>query len=146
MRVIAGVFCLAALLAAPRGAPVRAQENVVVVVNASNPVTALSTAEVSNIFLRKTVRWEGGDEIQPVDLPASSSVRERFSESVLGKGISAVQAYWQRQIFSGHGVPPVEKASENEVLLFVRANANAIGYVAADAALGSAVKRVTVTK
>jgi ABC-type phosphate transport system substrate-binding protein len=145
MRVIASVICLAALLATTRGEPVWAQESVVVVVNASNPVASLSAADVSNIFLRKTVRWDGGDDIQPVDLPASSAVRERFSESVLGKAISAVQAYWQRQIFSGHGVPPVEKASEEDVLAFVRANANAIGYVAADATLGSAVKRVAVT-
>jgi ABC-type phosphate transport system substrate-binding protein len=101
---------------------------------------------VSNIFLRKTSRWEGGSEIQPVDLPASSPVRERFSESVLGKAISAIQAYWQRQIFSGHGVPPVEKASEEDVLAYVRANTNAIGYVAAGVPLGGAVKSVAVTR
>jgi ABC-type phosphate transport system substrate-binding protein len=145
MRAIASGLVLSALLAFGRAAPAPAQ-TVVVVVNAQNPVSSLSTNDVSNIFLRKTSRWEGGSEIQPVDLPASSPVRERFSESVLGKAISAIQAYWQRQIFSGHGVPPVEKASEEDVLAYVRANTNAIGYVAAGVPLGGAVKSVAVTR
>ena len=61
--------------------------------------------------------------------------------------ISSVQMiaeFWRQQIFSGRNVPPVEKASDAEVLDFVRGNPGAIGYVSASTSLAPDVKVVTV--
>jgi ABC-type phosphate transport system substrate-binding protein len=146
MRLFTRLQVLCALVLAVAGAPARAQTPYVLVVNARNPVATLSAPEVSNMFLRKASRWDGGGEIQPVDLSEGSAVRERFSQAVHGKAVAAVRAYWQRQIFSGRGVPPVEKSTDGEVLAYVQANVNAIGYVAAGTPLGAGVKSVAVTK
>jgi hypothetical protein len=51
--------------------------------------------------------------------------------SVLGRSVGAVETFWQQQIFSGKEVPPPVKASDDDVIAFVKANAGAIGYVSA---------------
>jgi len=42
-------------------------------------------------------------------------------------------------------VPPPEKASDDEVLDFVRMNSGAVGYVSPDADIGSGVKVLEIT-
>ena len=63
----------------------------------------------------------------------SSATRAAFSKAILGRPVSAVETYWQQQIFSGKEVPPTTKANDDEVIAFVKANAGAIGYVSAGA-------------
>ena len=116
-----------------------------VIVNKSNPVVSLTKSELARLFLKKAIVWQGGGEVQPVDLGEDSDIRQAFSKQVLGKDISAVKGYWQQLIFTGKGVPPIEKQSESEVLAFVAANRNAIGYVSAGATLGADVKVVKIT-
>jgi ABC-type phosphate transport system substrate-binding protein len=106
-----------------------------IVVNPSNPVTTMSRDEVSRIFLKKSTRFSDGRSASPVDLPVNSSIRESFSKSVLGKPASAVDAYWQQQIFSGRDIPPPQK-SEAAAISFVRSNENGIAYVSAGADTG----------
>jgi ABC-type phosphate transport system substrate-binding protein len=103
-----------------------------IVVNPSNPVTSISKDEVARIFLKKTTKFSDGRTASPVDLAVNSSVRESFSKSVLGKPASAVDAYWQQQIFSGRDIPPPQK-SEAAAISFVHANENGIAYVSSSA-------------
>lgn len=137
------VLALACCLLAVGGAG--AAEPFVVIVNAANPAAAMSGEELSNFFLKKTPRWPQGEEVMPVDLPEGSGVRESFSRQVHQKSTAAVKAYWQKMIFSGREVPPPEKASSAEIVAYVRAHRGAVGYVAADASLGSGVKVVRIT-
>jgi ABC-type phosphate transport system substrate-binding protein len=109
----------------------------VVVVNEAGPAS-LSRNEVSRIFLKKSA------QLTPVDQDKEAKVRSAFSKVILGRPLSAIVSYWQQQIFSGGESPPVEKASDAEVLAFVRANPKAIGYVAAGTELGAGVRAVTV--
>lgn len=115
-----------------------------VIVNSSNPLTSISYENVSRIFLKKTNKFPNGLSASPVDLQGSSATREHFSEDVHGQSASAVEAYWQKLIFSGRDIPPSQK-SEKSVLDFVRSNQDAIGYVSATADTAG-VKVVLVTK
>ena len=92
----------------------------------------MSKDEVARIFLKKATKFPDGRSASPVDLAVNSSIRENFSKSVLGKPASAVDAYWQQQIFSGRDIPPPQK-SENAAISFVRSNENGIAYVSAGA-------------
>jgi ABC-type phosphate transport system substrate-binding protein len=103
-----------------------------IVVNPSNPETSMSKDEVARIFLKKATKFPDGRSASPVDLAVNSSVRENFSKSVLGKPASAVDAYWQQQIFSGRDIPPPQK-SENAAISFVRSNENGIAYISSGA-------------
>ncbi len=100
-----------------------------IVVNPSNPVASLTVEDVGRIFLKKATKWENGMTIAPVDQGSSARVRGVFSDAVHGRSASAIVSYWQQQIFSGRGVPPVEKQSDAEVIEYVRAHPGAIGYV-----------------
>jgi len=117
-----------------------------VIVNAANPVTTLPSGDVAKLFLKKTVSWPAGGVVLPVDLREDSDVRREFSKEILGKDVSTVKGYWQERIFTGRGVPPIEKGSEAEALAFVAANRDAIGYVAAGTELTADVKPLRVTR
>ena len=127
------LLALALLTPAPRASA----QGYVVVVNEAGPAS-LSKNEVSRIFLKKST------QLTPVDQDKEARVRSSFSKVILGRPLSAIVSYWQQQIFSGGESPPVEKASDAEVLAFVRANPKAIGYVAAGTELGAGVRAVTV--
>ncbi|MBI3805818.1 MAG: phosphate ABC transporter substrate-binding protein [Nitrospirae bacterium] len=118
--------------------------SVKIIVNASNPASMMKKAQISNFFLKKAGTWENGHKVLPVDQVESSSVRKAFSEQVHGKDVHQIVSYWQKQIFSGREVPPVEKDSDREVLAYVRDNTDAIGYVSDGAAVGEGIKVVKV--
>jgi hypothetical protein len=133
---------LLALLAPP---PLAAGDSFVVVINAANPVPALPAAEVSKLFLHRTLQWPNGTRVAAVDLAEDAPARDAFSQAVHGKSTAAVKAYWQKMIFSGRDIPPPEKTAA-EALAFVRAEAGAVGYVAAGTPLGEGVKALRVTR
>lgn len=99
-----------------------------VVVNSSISISSISRDELSRVFLKKASKFHDGHSAMPVDLPSSSGVRDAFSRDVHGKPTTAVEAYWQQQVFSGREVPPAEK-SEGAAIDFVRSNSNGIAYV-----------------
>jgi len=115
-----------------------------VVVNSANTVSALPRDSLSRIFLKKTTTWPNDQKVVPVDQATNAPSRRAFSKAVLAREPSEIAAYWNQMIFSGRGLPPVTKASDSEVLTFVRDNPNAIGYVAGDTKVGDGVKTLTV--
>ena len=116
-----------------------------IVVNQTNSSETISKQELDDIFLKKTGTWSNGRPVIPVDQTASSSTREGFSKAIFGREVNSIKSHWQRQIFSGRGVPPPEKSSDDEVLAFVRVNSGAIGYVSSAADIGSGVKVLEIT-
>lgn len=115
-----------------------------VVVHSANPSSSLARADLARLFLKKTSAWPDGRAAAPVDLGENAPARRAFSKTVLERDVSAVRAYWQQQIFSGRGVPPVEKGSDADVLAYVRANPGAVGYVSAGVELGASIKELRV--
>jgi ABC-type phosphate transport system substrate-binding protein len=141
-HILFAALALVGLLAGPRAAA--AQNGFVVIVNDANATRSVSRDDLSRIFLRQRTDFPSGAAAAPVDLAEGSSVREAFSQAVHGRSAAAVQAYWQRQIFSGRGVPPIQKASDDDVVAYVRSNPGAVGYVSRGTALGGGVHVVQV--
>jgi ABC-type phosphate transport system substrate-binding protein len=140
-RTLLAAFALVAL-APLAAAPLRAQ-GWVVIVNSANPVSDLSKDDVSKLMLKKTPKWKTGQEVFPIEF-GNDAIKETFSKAVHGRPSAAIKSYWQQQLFAGKDVPPPEMALEKDVIGFVRANPNAIGYVSAGADLGTGVKVVAV--
>jgi ABC-type phosphate transport system substrate-binding protein len=134
---------LAGLLLAVAPISAQAQGEFKLIVNSATPISELSEADVSNLFLKKVAKFPSGGAAVPVDQPKASAVRAAFSKKVHGRPVAAVDAYWQQQIFAGGDSPPVSKASDDDVVAFVKANASAIGYVSAAAATAG-VKVITI--
>lgn len=100
-----------------------------VITHPKTPASKVDRKFVTDAFLKKRTRWNDDLVIRPVDLGASSSVRRRFSEEILGRTIEAVRRYWSQQVFSGRGVPPPQLESEAAVVEYVLTHPGAIGYV-----------------
>src|SRR5258706_9438292 len=137
LAVFALLLCAAAHGSAGAG-------DFVVIVNAGNPVAALTRRAVSDIFLKKTTTWSDGERTKPVDLQVTSAIRESFSRAVHRRPARDLAEFWQREIFSGRGVPPPQKASEVEVIDYVARTPGAIGYVAAGIPLPPGVRAIQI--
>jgi ABC-type phosphate transport system substrate-binding protein len=115
------------------------------VVHVTNPIAHLTRDQVSRIFLRKVTLWDNRQPVLPIDQMADSPVRRTFTKQIHQRTIAAIQIWWQQQTFAGIGVAPPERASDVEVLDYIRRYPNAIGYVRAGVPVGSDVKTVIVT-
>lgn len=115
-----------------------------IVVHVTNSVDSLTKDKLSDIFLKKVTRWDSGRQITPVDQAERNAVRDLFSRAALKKEVPWVESYWQKMIFSGRATPPARLTSDAEVLDFIRANPDAIGYVNDSAALPPGLKAVPV--
>lgn len=137
------VLALVALLAgiAPAADPAEFK----VIVHVSNPMESISAKDLSRLFLKKDREWPYGATVAAVDLPPDSAIREAFSMAIHGRKVVSIKSYWQRQIFAGKTVPPVEKANQAEVLVFVAFNPAAIGYVGPSTELIENVKELKIT-
>jgi TonB family protein len=125
-------------------ASLQAQSGFQVVVNESNSVDRINAGDLARIYLREQNTWPNGKPVVPVDLPAESSARERFTSTVLGKSTSQIKAHWEREVFAGRAVPPAEQRSEREVLSFVAANPGSVGYVSESATLPNGVRALAI--
>ena len=118
--------------------------DVKVVVNGKNSMTSIDAGHLSKIFLKETMVWPDGSETVPVDMAPESGVRKRFSKRVHERKVAAIKSYWQRQIFSGKAIPPVEFTSEEDLLFFVAATPGAVGYVSNSTPLTEGVRELRI--
>jgi ABC-type phosphate transport system substrate-binding protein len=135
---------VAALIFVLLFAVARAHAGVTVVVHPGNALDSISKAKIADLFLKRVTRWENGRAVTPVDQSEKSAARAAFTKDLLGKEVIWVKSYWQKMIFSGRATPPAELSSDSQVLDFIRANADAIGYVGDGTAIPAGVKALTV--
>jgi ABC-type phosphate transport system substrate-binding protein len=110
-----------------------------IVVHPSNPLSSMTKNEVSEYLLKRKLEWPDGKPVIPVDQQESSPVRAAVLHDLFGRSATAIRNYWQQQIFSGRAVPPVEKASDEEVMTFIQSSPGAIGYVSESAHVGKLI-------
>jgi ABC-type phosphate transport system substrate-binding protein len=115
----------------------------VVIVSAKNPVTALHPDQVADIFLTQTGRFPDGEQAVALDLPLGSPLRDTFYSTMAGKSPAMMKAYWTKMVFTGRGQPPRELGGSAAVRRMVADNPAMIGYIDR-AALDASVKAVTV--
>jgi hypothetical protein len=119
------------------------RQEFVVIVQRSNPITAVDQEFLRAVFLRKAVRWSSGEAIRPIDLPKSVVARERFTRDVLGKTPAQLRNFWVQRIFSGTDIPPPEAESTAAAVVYVLANRGAVTYVPTGTDIGDA-KVITI--
>lgn len=118
-----------------------ASAEVVVVVSAKSPVSALRAAQVADIFLGQVARFPDGSEAVALDLAFGSPLRNEFYARVASKSPPLMKAHWTKMIFTGRGHPPKEVANTAAVRKMVAENPSLIGYID-KAALDASVKAV----
>ena len=104
-------------------------EDVVAVVSAKSPITALNSEQVADIFLGKTTRFPDGSAAVPIDQTEESPDRDRFYAQYTGKSPAQVKAHWSKLIFTGRGQPPRQVANGAEAKRAVAQDPHAIAYI-----------------
>lgn len=126
------LYCWLALLlcAAPLTSRSEEEEVLAVIVPTSQAGRISGLADLALVYRRKRLLWEGGERMQPVNLPPEHALRRSFSQRVLNASPKGLAQYWSTMYF--HGIsPPHVLASEEAVLRFVAETPGAIGYVSA---------------
>jgi len=106
-----------------------AAADVVAVISAKNPVTALSRNQVVEIFLGKSSRFPDGSQAVPIDQAEGSAARDEFYTNFAGKSPAQVKAYWSKIIFTGRGQPPRQVPNGVEMLKVIADSPGTIGYI-----------------
>lgn len=105
------------------------EADVVAVVSAKSPITALDKSQVADLFLGKTNRFPNGVQAVPIDQAEGLAVRDEFYSKVLGRTAAQMKAYWSKIIFTGRGQPPPSVSNDIEMKKRISENPAAIGYI-----------------
>lgn len=105
------------------------RSEIVVVVNAENPVKTYSKRELVDLYMGRELYFPDGSLVIRLDQTPDSSVRQLFYKLLVDKTVAEVNAYWARLLFTGRASPPQVVGNDAGVLDAVRRNRNAIGYV-----------------
>jgi ABC-type phosphate transport system substrate-binding protein len=143
-RTYSRIVGAALLLSCLAGAPARAAD-LVVIVSARNPVTALRAEQVAAIFLGQSVRFPDGTEAVPYDLRLGAPIRDEFYAHVTNKTPALLKAHWSKMVFTGRGQPPAELHDSTAVRRKVADDPEAIGYIERGA-LDASVRPVLVVQ
>lgn len=106
-----------------------AMADVLVIVNAANPVRILSNDDVAGLYLGRSRTFASGEFALVFDQPRDSELRRKFFKLAANMAIGQVNTYWSRLMFSGQEMPPQALPTEQAVIDIVRRNPGAIGYV-----------------
>ena len=106
-------------------------EPIAVVVGAHSEIADVTLDTLRELYLRRRRVWPDGSRVIPVNLPADTDIRRRFSKRVLGRLPQDLSAYWDRQYFDGIQ-PPVVLRTATAVCAYLATEPKAIGYVRHD--------------
>lgn len=124
-----------------------AQDPVVVIVNAKNPVRSLSLEEIYDYYTNKTLEWPNGKRLVLYNLRVREEARKVFSEKVLGEEPEKVAMEWaNKKITNTAKNPPRTVRSEILMQAKVGKDSAAIGYLFKSDVTSDKVKIVAIIR
>ena len=117
-----------------------------VIVNSRVAGRTMSRDVLAQIYLGKVSRWTNDRVIAPVDLSSTSSVRQAFSEQILGMPVEAVKIHWMRLVTTRqtNQRPPLSKQADEDVIAFVASEEGGVGYVSLATPVPDTVREVAI--
>ncbi len=106
-----------------------ARADLLLIVNANNPVVTLERKQVIDIFMGRATAFPNQQPAHTLDVTGTNNLRAIFYKSLTGKNEAQVDAYWATLVFAGRMSPPEKLPDEAAVLKAVKNNPAAIGYV-----------------
>jgi ABC-type phosphate transport system substrate-binding protein len=100
-----------------------------IIVNASVPSAHYSRADTRAIFAMHLRIWPNGEPIKVFTLTDDDPVHKDFVKNNLNMFPHQFRRAWDRMIYSGTGIAPIQLDSEQEMVEKVMNTPNAIGYV-----------------
>ena len=116
-------FCIVFALVA--GA---AHADVLIIANKDVKDTAITKADLKEIFLGKKVQWKDNTKIRFAILKESDP-HKTFLRTYINKSTQQYSNYWRKMVFTGKGRIPKSFATSSEMMKYVSSTNGAIGYV-----------------
>ena len=117
------------LLALSLGMSSLLQADVLVIVNANNPIDRLERKQAVDLFMGRVSAFPGGAPAQTLDLQGGAPGRAIFYKILTGKSEAQVDAYWATLVFAGRMSPPKQLPNDKAMITAVTDNLSAIAYV-----------------
>jgi ABC-type phosphate transport system substrate-binding protein len=130
---IASLLGLTVLALVPTPGVQAGPDDIVVIVNKANPASVLPRDMLRPIFQTTKSEWSDGTNAEPVNLPETDDIRQRFDAAVLGLKPDGVLKYWIDRKIRGGERPPRGVGSEAAALRFVENTRGGVGYMRASA-------------
>ena len=109
-------------------------DNLVLLVNARNPTTAISPGEAKKIYLGNKAFWHGVVPIKVLQRPPGTAAEQAFMEQIMGMTSQRFAAHWSSRELAGKGVTPEAVADAAEIAKIVAATPGGIAYLLASEA------------
>jgi len=110
-----------------------AQDEIVVIVRADEPVDSLSYQQLREIFLGTKQVWHDV-RAHPAYVKPEATVHLELFHFVLGMAYPRYQRYWLEKTFSGSGFAPAGFRTPEAVIEFVCTTSGSIGFIRASSA------------
>ena len=115
--------------------PVVADDQVAIIVNPANPITAMTLPEAQKIFLAEKSTWSNGKRVVLFMAAPGTPSRDVILKKIYKMSDSEFVKYFIQAGFTGEvAAPPKDVSSSAQIKQLVAANIGAIGYVNADEA------------
>jgi hypothetical protein len=100
----------------------------------NNDFVELSRSKARMLYRGKAKSLQG-KRVELSDWPETSSERSEFYQSLLGKDVAQMNAYWASLSFSGKARPPkeIDNANVTTLVAWLTEKPNRIGYAPLDA-------------
>ena len=121
-----------------------ADDEFVMVLNARNPTTTVSQAEVRAIYTGQRSFWHGVVPMKVFSRSPRSEASTGFIEGVLGTTTSRYEQDWASRQLSGQGIAPVPADSSEDVVASVAAFPGGIGFILASEAWSSGAEGIKI--
>lgn len=106
-----------------------AEPDITVIANSKNDMGSLTRKQIADIYMGRVTSLPNGSVPLPLDYQGDSAVRARFYQSITGKNMAQINAYWARLSFTGQANPPRRLADKATIMQVVGKNQGALGYV-----------------
>jgi ABC-type phosphate transport system substrate-binding protein len=104
-------------------------DDIIVIAHSPNEMGELSRKQIADIYMGRITSLPNGSIPLPLDYQGDSALRARFYQSITGKNMAQINAYWARLSFTGQANPPRRLADKAAILQVVEKNPDALGYV-----------------
>ena len=119
--------------------------DIVVIVNPALGISSLSNKDLKRIYLGKVSSIADGTEMQLSDQKFDAPIREQFYQKCCSSSAQKARSRWAGILFSGNGQPPAVVGGDSDIVAWVAAHQDGMGYVNS-AAVTSSVKVLTTLK
>ncbi|MEW5903973.1 MAG: hypothetical protein AB1722_06455 [Pseudomonadota bacterium] len=124
MKKLVALFSLAFFFA-----PASQAGNIVVIGNESVPKMDMVT--IQKVFTGKVISV-AGVSVKAVNAQTGMPTREAFLQAFLNQDDEKYIAYWTVRRYIGKGAPPLELASDEDIIRYVQENPGAVAYIDED--------------